>query len=269
MHKEKQKMKKLSESRLRQIIKEELENEIGAVENAENAEKTKENLNKIFSVLSRHEKESEVPLNELWGGLATAAAGALGANYLDNDNEFNFDDARDYVSDVLSGEEDLEVSNSVVDYFKRLLITTLFEKAGISGELGKAIGASLSRRSLSELVEAVLNPRCDTIVEFIWEGLVVYAVIQLEEPLSELSHSIGRKLPFVRQVFDVSHNADFISTILGGVSTQVLADQLLKNPQVVGFLDENVKPVICDYIDSMLDDIDFGDITSGILRFIT
>jgi hypothetical protein len=252
-------MKKISENRLRQIINEELGLEIQKLEDNEVA---KENINKILSILKHVEDSAEQEGQNLNEFIAPLAKGALGVAGIAGLLGVSPDDIGNYADGVISGEQDINITGAMKDWLARQLIAKGLATVKIDGELNEVITAALMSVNPDELKAFFFDPDCDTFIGFIWEALMNYLAGKIAGPLGNFFGSVGGSVPIIKNAFK-DKGAFGAASMGAGISAEAIKMQFLTNPDVVAWMDENIKTRVCEMFDEI--NFDMKSMTGGIL----
>jgi hypothetical protein len=288
LRKEKQKMKKLSESRLRQIIKEELTQEFENANQIDGAEfesdqqsyvddrkEIENNINQILVKLKELEKNAESsgqPLNEFFpavlrGGLM--GLGALGLADVDGDD---ISDAGGRIGDIVSGEEDVNWSglgDGAEIWFKKMMIQKILSVFRIDGRLNSLLSNALVKRSFNDIKELIITRDCAMFVEFTWDAILQWIVELIADPLARASNTILRGAPMLRALASSNaYGANISSIFLGGLGAQEMMLHFQEDEDVKRFMDDQAKPAFCDFIEEQMSGFSASDVTAGILRLL-
>jgi hypothetical protein len=274
----KAKMKKLSESRLRQIIKEELTT---ATNDIENREEVEQNIDQILLKLKDVEKaykqkqsegEGQEQLNEflpavLRGGLM--GLGALGLADVDGDDVSG---AGDRIGGILTGEEDVNwtgLGDGAELWFQKMMIQKILSVFRIDGRLNSLLSNALAKRSFSDIKELIITRDCNLFVEFTWDAILQWVVELIADPLARASNTILRAAPMFRVLASSStYGGNIASVFLGGLGAQEMMLHFQEDEDVKRFMDDKAKPAFCDFVEEQLSGFSASDVTAGILRFL-
>jgi hypothetical protein len=273
----KAKMKKLSESRLRQIIKEELTD---ATNDIEARREVGHNIDQILLKLKaieqkqsegQSEGQSEEQLNEflpvLRGGLM--GLGALGLADVDGGD---ISDAGGHISDIVTGEEDVNWSgfgDGAELWFKKMIIQKILSSFRVPGRLSSLLSNALVKRSFNDIKELIITRDCKLFVEFTWDAILQWVVELIADPLARASNTILRGAPMLRALATSSaYGGNVVSLFLGGLSAQEMMLHFQEDENVKQFMDDQVKPAFCDFVEEQMSGFSASDVTAGILRFL-
>ena len=272
-------MKKISENRLRQIIKEELDHEL----NKQNEyELVKKDIEKIAEKLAQLEAQYEASNNNteqldewlipalirggMWG------AGALGAaKLLSSDDEEN---AVDGAFNTISGEIEMEdgelaLSDSMQLALKKLIIQKILSGFNIDGTMNSVITNALAKRSVNDIVNLIIDRDCETFVEYTWDALVQWGVQIIQDPISHFSHTMLTNAPIIKTFVAPAYGDSIATMLFGGVGAQEVGRMFQENDDVVNFLETKIKPQICEWVDKHISGINPSQLTGSILNMFT
>jgi hypothetical protein len=273
----KAKMKKLSESRLRQIIKEELEDEF--IQQSE-YDAVKQDVIKIAEKLKQIEDENDVndesQFNEifipailrgaLWG------AGALGAARLlkpDLDVGGAVADVGTAAKGIISGETEFNLSDSMHLALKKIIIQKMLSVFKIDGMLNSLLTNALAERSVDDIIDLIVNRECETFVEYTWDAFVQWGIQLIQDPLASFSHSIFKSTPIIKNLVAPVYGDSLATMLFGGIGAQEIGRMFKENDDIISLLDDKIKPRVCDFVDEHLSGINPKEITGSILSMFS
>jgi hypothetical protein len=273
----KAKMKKLSESRLRQIIKEELEDEF--IKQDEYAI-VMQDVIKIAEKLKQIEDENDISdesqFNEifipallrgaLWG------AGALGAaKFLKPDVDIGsvVTSVGGAAKDIISGETEFELSDSMYLALKKLLIQKTLSAFKIDGMLNSLLTNALAERSVDDIIDLMVNRECETFVEYTWDAFVQWGIQLIQDPLASFSHNIFKSTPIIKDLISPVYGDSVATLLFGGIGAQEIGRMFKENDDIVSLLNNKIKPRVCDFVDENLSGINPRQLTGSILSMFS
>tara|TARA_B100000131_G_scaffold287976_1_gene299011 strand:+ start:93 stop:926 length:834 start_codon:yes stop_codon:yes gene_type:complete len=277
-------MKKISEIRLRQIIKEELEIETNIQSEYEQVKQdVAEIAARLKNIEERHAAGDLSPeqLDEYVAPLVRGGLWGLGAlgvgKLLSPDGEDELDNIIRSVDDEIDSDVDggevnaaeFGLSDSMYLALKKLLIQKILSVFKIDGALNSIITNALAKRSVEDIIELIVTRDCELFVEFTWDALVQWGVQMISDPIARFSHKMMVSAPLIRTLVAPAYGDSIAALFFGGVSGQEVARIFQENPDIVNMLENKVKPNVCDWVDEHLSSIRPTELTGSILSMFS
>jgi hypothetical protein len=271
----KAKMKKLSESRLRQIVKEELEVEINDQNDIDIARR---DIIKIIEKLKEIELDTDHEvyndINEwiipalgalgrglAWGGGVAGITSLLRPDAISN--------AGETIQGIASGETELELSGSMYITLKKLLIAKILSVFKIDGMLNSFLTNSLAKRSADELWDLIINRECKTFVDFTWDAFVQWGIEIIKDPIANFSHKMVSAAPMLKNLIAPAYGDSLATMLFAGTGAQEIGRMFQENEDIVNFLENEVKPNVCKFVDENLANLSPSGVTGSILGMLS
>jgi hypothetical protein len=173
----------------------------------------------------------------------------------------------------MSGEEELSLA-SIGDgtelWLKKMMIGKMLSVFKIDGNLNAGLANSLVKRSFGDIKELIVTRDCKLFIEFTWDAIIQWLLDMIADPLARASNTILSRAPMLSMFTKSSgYGGNLLPMMFGGLTSQELGLHFQNDENVKSFVDDKIKPGICDFIEGEMSNVSGSDITSGILRFLS
>jgi len=250
-------MNKLSESRLREIIAEELEAEFVSSE-ATQIDIEKENQKaRIDDNIAEINRKIDIISNKFTLNEISLIGADLGPDIGDSIGSIG-NAVYSGINKVKSGSN---IKDALLDVIKEKAIDYLLEKIGLKpGTLRNLLRSFLEELSPHEAWSFMKEPDCEKFVAHSYDVLIDFGFDHFKEPLSAF---MGKATSFgpLKKILSTSGSDDLFTKILSGAGVEIVSKTIQNSPEFREWFNNAILPGVCSLWDQAWDNFDLESTT--------
>jgi len=151
------------------------------------------------------------------------------------------------------------ITKAIQQYAKESLIRWIFGKMGLQPGVPKELLISFFEElEFHEIQQFIAKPQCKVFVEQMYDTLLDFGLDSLRPTIDSATSKISA-IPLLGVIMKAAPGNDIMTKLLSGVGTEALQNFIRTDPEIKTWINDNVLVGICDVWDNVWDNVDVED----------